>query len=48
MKRLLRFCKDIGQYYKLAAVLDFKDVIDEIQTKNFSSIINDMILNKRI
>ena len=48
MKRLLKYLKDIGQYYKLAAMLDFKDVIGEIQTKNFSSIINDLILNKRI
>lgn len=48
MKRLLKNCKEIGQYYRLAAYLDFKDLLDEIQTKKYSSIINDLILNKKI
>jgi hypothetical protein len=28
--------------------LDFKDLLDEMQTKTYSSIINDLIMNKKI
>ncbi len=48
MKKLLRHSKDIIMYYKLVTSLDFKDILDEIQTKQYSSIINDLIMNKKI
>ncbi len=48
MKSLLKYCKDITQYYRLSSSLEFKDCIAEIQTRNYSSIINDLILNKKI
>lgn len=48
IKKLIKFGKDIGLYYKYASMLELKDLIDEIQTKKYSSIISDMIFNKKI
>lgn len=49
MKHLLKYCKDISQYYRLVSSLEFKDLISDIQiNKSYSSIINDLIMNKRI
>jgi hypothetical protein len=48
MKKLLKHSKDIVQFYRLATGLDFKDLLDEMQTKTYSSIINDLIMNKKI
>ena len=48
LKRILKFCKDIGQYYRLISQLEFNDCIDEIKTKNYISIVNDLILNRKI
>ena len=48
MKKLLKYCKDIAVHYKIAVQLDFKDVINELLSKNYSSIINDLISNKKI
>ena len=48
MKKLLKYCKDISQYYRLITQLDFTDCIDELKTKNYISIVNDLILNKKM
>ena len=48
MKKLLKYVKDICIYYKLATQLDFKDVLQEILSKNYSSIVNDLISNKKL
>jgi hypothetical protein len=48
MKKLLKYCKDISLYYKIAVKLDFKDVLNELSSKNYSSIINDLVSNKKI
>jgi hypothetical protein len=48
MRKILKYCKDIGQYYKLITQLEFTDCINEIKTKNYISIVNDLILNKKI
>ena len=48
MKKLLKYCKDISVYYKIAVKLDFKDVLNELSSKNYSSIINDLVSNKKI
>lgn len=48
MKKLLKYCKDISVLYKLALQLEFKDVINDLQSRNYSSIINDLIANKKI
>ena len=48
MKKFLKHCKDVGQYYKLASILDLKDVLVELQSKKYSSIVNDLIANKKL
>lgn len=48
MKRLLKCSKDLGQYYRLITSLDFKDLMTEMQTKKYSSIINDLITIKKL
>jgi spatacsin len=48
MKKLLKHSKDIVQFYRLATSFEFKDLLDEMQTKNYTSIINDLIMNKKI
>jgi spatacsin len=48
IKKLLKHSKDIVQLYRLATSFEFKDLLEEMQTKNYSSIINDMIMNKKL
>lgn len=48
MKRLLKYSKDLAQYYRLVSNLEFKDLLIELQAKKYSSIIKDLIASKRI
>jgi hypothetical protein len=48
MKKLLKGLKDIGQYYRIVSMLDFQDCVDEMQKDVNFSIVNDLILNKKI
>ncbi len=48
MKQLLKLTKDIGQYYRIATSLEFHDLIAEMQKQSYFSIVNDLILNKKI
>lgn len=48
MRKILKYCKDIGQYYRLASQLEFNDCIEDLKSKNYFSIVNDLILNKKL
>lgn len=48
MKKLLKYCKDIGQYYRLVSQLEFNDCIEDLKNRNYISIVNDLILNKKL
>jgi len=48
MRKLLKYCKDVTVYYKLAQLLDFRDTVSEIMSRNYSSIINDLISLKKL
>lgn len=48
MKKLLRQCKELTQFYRLAVMLDFKDLVDELHSKRYSCVIKDLISNKKL
>ncbi len=48
MKELLKSTKDIVQYYRIATSLEFHDLVTEMQKQPNFTIINDLILNKKI
>lgn len=49
MKRLLKgSSKELGQYYRIISCLEFQDCISDMQKEQNYSIVNDLILNKKI
>lgn len=49
MKKILKCCKDIGHLYRLANLLEFNDWINtEVKSQKYFSILNDMILTKKL